>query len=131
MKLVKELYAGDDFIVAQQMSETYSDGGHKVTTELGWFDNVGAKRPAMLGFDIAHAVNEYDDAALDVLANEFIDYASEGGTVTLCGHFRNPHLPNPDDKVYYRGHLGMEDEWEAVMNPETPTVSSPHTSAKA
>ena len=121
MKLVKELYAGDDFIVAQQMSETYSDGGHKVTTELGWFDNVGAKHPAMLGFDIAHAVNEYGEEDLDVLAGEFIDYASEGGIVTLCGHFRNPHLPNPDDKTYYRGHLGMEDEWEAVMNPETPT----------
>ena len=121
MKLVNELYAGDDFIVAQQMSETYSDGGHKVTTELGWFDDVNAKRPAMLGFDIAHAVNEYDDAALDVLANEFIDYASEGGIITLCGHFRNPHIPYPNDKVYYRGHLGMEEEWEAVMNPETPT----------
>ncbi len=35
------------------MTESYNDGGHKVTNELGWMKEATGKEPAMLGFDLA------------------------------------------------------------------------------
>ncbi|MBQ8208750.1 MAG: hypothetical protein IJZ89_08465 [Clostridia bacterium] len=122
LDLMTKLYNDPEkYIVAQQMSENYSDGGHKTRDELKWIEEATGKKPAMLGMDIARGAKEYNDEELDILAEELINYASKGGIVTLCGHFRNPHVPKPEDPVWYRGNLGRDEEWEALMTEGTPT----------
>lgn len=118
MKLINELYASDNFIVAEQMFEYLKCGGHNVTRVLEFFDEVGVDRPAMLGLDLAVITKVFTAEELDILAEEFIDYAAEGGIISFCAHFHNP-VDTEHDEVYYRGHLGGTEEWEKLLDPTT------------
>ncbi len=117
LELITKLFKDPEkYIVAQQMSERYDDGGHKVSNEIKMIKEATGKIPAMLGFDLALSLPRYDEEARKVLAEEFIDYASSGGLVTFCAHFRSPTNPEPYN---YRAQFGGDAEWDAIVTEGT------------
>ena len=117
LELITKLFKDPEkYMVAQQLTESYKDGGHKVTTELGWMKEETGKIPALLGFDLALSLPNYKEDEQKILAEEFIDYASKGGLVSFCAHFKSPTNPVPYN---YRAEFGGDAEWDAIVTEGT------------
>lgn len=119
LDLITKLYEHKDkYIIGQQLNRAEFNC-YDIPRELELCREASGKIPALISFDIAYAAYYYPNE-LEKFAEWFIDYASKGGIISLCAHFRHPLKPSrEDDPFNYRGHLGREQAWSDLIDPNT------------
>ncbi len=85
--------------------------------------------PSILGMDLGRCgmalgyIKDDEWGYVSQMVCEAIDYAADGGILTLGSHFRNPNYEDnaftADINQSDRGTLGSEEKWEELVTPGT------------
>ncbi len=88
-----------------------------VKQEIDNILDVTGEIPAVLGYDLGTAVRSgnYNDAANEMVAAQFTEYAKQGGLITFSAHITNPI--NGFEYTYRRPYLSAE-AWDALLDED-------------
>ncbi len=84
--------------------------------------------PSLLGIDLGRCgfglgfIKDHEWATVSQMVCEVVDYAAEGGIVTIASHFRNPSMPEQtysDIGSSDRGILGDDQAWNDIITEGT------------
>ncbi len=119
------LIVGDEINNSRQMPSTWldiyknGDGEKYIGTDT---------YPALLGIDLGRCgfglyfIEDHEWASVSQMVCEVIDYAAQGGIVTIGSHFNNPAKPEntyADRGMSDRGELGTAADWDALITEGT------------
>ncbi len=119
LSVMEEVYADDSkLIIGQHMYS--SDPGNRMLLEREQFVEECGVDSALYGYDLGDMIREssYNKNSATKLAYDMIEYMREGGMITISVHFSTP-VNLPEDEAAYRGELGYEDKWEALITEGT------------
>ncbi len=95
-------------------------GKYTVRNSLDKFYKATGKFPAVLSYDVSNAYRDagYGDTYTTLVADDFAEYAKQGGLISMCAHMTNPDPdidPSTIDGGPYRGTLNTIDKWDQLL----------------
>ena len=90
-------------------------GRYTVRNSLDKIYAATGKMPAVLSYDVSVAyrdLGENYETNIGFVADDFAEYAKQGGLITMCAHMTNPD-PEQVSKVY-KGDLS-KDQWDQLL----------------
>lgn len=120
MTVLKDVYDSDKVILGEQANTM------KVpSTVFDSFEKSNGKYPGIAGFDLGcyglrlyapegEENNKMTDEQLSEAFCEIVEYAENGGIVTISSHFANPSRQYGDD-AWVRGDFGGEAAWKKLF----------------
>ena len=84
-----------------------------VRDQLSKIYKATGRFPAVLSYDVsvAYRDEDYSEEANNYIADDFAEYARQGGLISMCAHMTNPD-PNQTPTDPYRGRLKAPSQWE-------------------
>ncbi len=121
LKLIQDVSNDKSRVI---IGEEMVNGASMVSNTLDRFYKATGQYPGILGLDIRKEnIVKLDNAKLDLIITELPEYVKQGGIVTISCHFENPAHQgknvNWSESGTYRGYLGKEDAWEALITEGT------------
>lgn len=97
-----------------------SVGKYTVRNSLDKLYKATGKFPAVLSYDVSNAYRDagYGDTYTTLVADDFAEYAKQGGLISMCAHMTNPDPdidPSTIDGGPYRGTLNTIDKWDQLL----------------
>ena len=95
-------------------------GKYTVRNSLDKLYKATGKFPAVLSYDVSNAYRDagYGDTYTTLVADDFAEYAKQGGLISMCAHMTNPDPdidPSTIDGGPYRGTLNTIDKWDQLL----------------
>lgn len=116
-KVLEYVYNDDEhFIFGQEIGKS----PESPSTVIEDFYGASGKKPSIIGADLACygyklRENSENRSYWSKLICEYVDYAAQGGIITLSSHFRNPTGNYENEWANVRGNLGREEAWEKLL----------------
>lgn len=89
---------------------------YTVRNNLNNIYNKTGELPAVLSYDVAVAYRSpgYGEEANTVIADDFAEYAKQGGLISMCAHLTNPEPEQLFNNDPYRGTLTLS-QWDLLF----------------
>lgn len=122
LEYLTAVYEDDSLLLSGQHIGGY--GKYVVRETLNNVYENSGEMPAVLSYDAAVAYRSagYSDENNAVIADDFAEFAKQGGLVTICAHMANPD-PDADPKTLvngvYRGKLDTLEKWDDLFKDGT------------
>lgn len=122
LEYLKAVYEDENMLLSGQHIGGY--GKYVVRETLNNVYENSGEMPAVLSYDAAVAYRSlgYSDENNAVIADDFAEFAKQGGLVTICAHMANPDpAADPESLVngVYRGKLDILEKWEDLFKDGT------------
>ncbi len=117
MTVMKKVYDSDNVIIGQAVNS----GDERPSKTIDLFYEGAGENPGILAYDLAcYGINLPTAIPEDKsqVFCEFVEYAENGGIVSLHSHYANP-TGNWGDQAMVRGQLGGEEAWKELLTPGT------------
>ncbi len=120
LEYLTEIYNDPDHILSGQHIGYSKETVKNNLTKL--LENT-KELPAVLSYDVSVGYRGYvndpnKDSIVSNLADQFAEYAKQGGLITMCAHMTNPD-PEADDESLangvYRGTLDTIEKWDQLF----------------
>lgn len=117
LEYLNTIYNDADHILSGQH---ISSSKNTVKESLNKLYAATGELPAVLSYDVsvAYRDSDYDDEYTLTVAEDFTEYAKQGGLISMCAHMTNPD-PEADDSDLanglYRGSLDTIEKWDQLF----------------
>ncbi|MBQ8207148.1 MAG: hypothetical protein IJZ89_00235 [Clostridia bacterium] len=119
------LIVGDEVGGNREVPGVFLDRYMNGDIESGGYRTGTGTYPSIMGLDLGRCgallafLEDHEWGSISQIVCESIDYAAQGGIVTIASHFRNPSLTQTKEWQSDRGTLNGAKDWVDLITPGT------------